>query len=766
MSGNFASLPPRTGLITFEDPNDDVPPPVLAIGGGSVSDRTGGTLNGTTYDGFESAFVIFQNAADLPQTYKEPLNFSRVLTHEMGHAIGFDHTQTDGSVPNASANIMFASCCYAESPVPPSLGPDDVAGLSAVYPATQSGGPSMVLDKTTLRFGAVSSTNTFTGPQVVRLTQSGSGSVAWTASPTRPWLRVSPASGTGPATISVSVAPGSGLPASGAVEGAISLSFAGSVTPGSTIVVTLQMLRPAEAVPPTGVIDTPVDNTAGVTGAIPVTGWALDDIEIDSVSICRAAVAGEPAGPDARCGGSPQVFLGPGVFIDGARPDVHAAYPNYPLSSRAGWGFMVLTNMLPGQGNGKYQFWVYARDREGGTKVLGARTITCDNAHALKPFGTIDTPLQGGLVSGSDYVNFGWALTPQPKTIPPDGSTITVLIDGAPIGKATYNNYRPDIAGSFPGLNNTNGAVGFKTIDTTQLANGLHTIAWAVTDNHGVTEGLGSRYFSVSNGTTGSVVAESRAAALHATDNRATDDQATITRIARTRRCSGAEDGDRMFRGEGSTSMPRAALSFAEKRSIASSCGLAMAAGSYTGYLRVGRDLAPLPVGSRLDPVAGLFTWAPGVGFVGTYDLVFIRSVNGQAVARKDVRVILAPKGSGYLGAQMVIDTPRSEAVVDRSFLLAGWAVDLDAVSGTGIETLHVWAYPVAGGDPLFVGVAAIGGRRPDVAAIHGDRFRDAGFGLTVQGLKPGTYDLAVFPWSNVSGGFVPPKAVRVTVRE
>jgi hypothetical protein len=45
-------------------------------------------------------------------------------------------------------------------------------------------------------------------------------------------------------------------------------------------------------------------------------------------------------------------------------------------------------------------------------------------------FGAIDTPLQGGTASGSDFVNFGWVLTPLPNTIPKDGSTINVWVDG------------------------------------------------------------------------------------------------------------------------------------------------------------------------------------------------------------------------------------------------------------------------------------------------------------------------------------------------
>src|SRR5204863_2815380 len=98
-------------------------------------------------------------------------------------------------------------------------------------------------------------------------------------------------------------------------------------------------------------------------------------------------------------------------------------------------------------------------------------------------------------------------------------------------------------------------------------------------------------------------------------------------------------------------------------------------------------------------------------------------------------------------------------------FLLGGWAADLDAAQGTGIDALHVWAYPLAGGAPVFLGAASTGGVRPDVAALHGDRFLPSGYGLIVAGLPAGTYDLAVFAWSNVTGGFVPASVVRVIVR-
>jgi len=127
--------------------------------------------------------------------------------------------------------------------------------------------------------------------------------------------------------------------------------------------------------------------------------------------------------------------------------------------------------------------------------------------------------------------------------------------------------------------------------------------------------------------------------------------------------------------------------------------------------------------------------------------------------------VILAPKGRGHVGVQVAIDTPRSQQDVGQPFVLAGWAADLDAATGTGIDTLHVWAYPQTGGAPVFLGTPTLGGVRPDVAAVHSDQFRDAGFALTVQGLAHGNYDLAVFPWSNVTGTFAPPKIVHVSIR-
>ena len=291
-----------------------------------------------------------------------------------------------------------------------------------------------------------------------------------------PWLRIDTYGGTGNGTVTITALPNTtGVTRKGAVI------VAGQV-------VTVTQAGPSTQ-PPFGAIDTPVIGATGLGGSVAITGWALDDIGIAAVRLFRDPVDGEPQS---------LIPVGGATLVDGARADVQAAYPTLPFASRGGWGYMLLTNMLPRGGNGIYRLHVYAEDIDGQSVLLGTRTIAVDNVAASLPFGTIDTPGQGETVSGV-ITNWGWALTPPLAFIPLDGSTIDVIVDGVAVGHPTFGLNRPDIAALFPGYANTNSAVGYFTIDTTTLTDGVHTIAWIVRDSLGRAQGIGSRYFTVRN---------------------------------------------------------------------------------------------------------------------------------------------------------------------------------------------------------------------------------------------------------------------------
>jgi hypothetical protein len=114
----------------------------------------------------------------------------------------------------------------------------------------------------------------------------------------------------------------------------------------------------------------------------------------------------------------------------------------------------------------------------------------------------------------------------------------------------------------------------------------------------------------------------------------------------------------------------------------------------------------------------------------------------------------------------LAIDRPANFSTVSQPFHLAGWSIDTAAPSGTGVDTIHVWAYPITGGPPVFVGVPALGGGRPDVGAAFGSsRFTPSGYNMAASGLAPGTYDLVVYSHSAVTNSFSAAQFVRVTVR-
>lgn len=158
------------------------------------------------------------------------------------------------------------------------------------------------------------------------------------------------------------------------------------------------------------------------------------------------------------------------------------------------------------------------------------------------------------------------------------------------------------------------------------------------------------------------------------------------------------------------------------------------------------------PSGYRLD-VSGV---RPGPYRID----VFARSAHTGAYRSKSVYVNVAA------GPVMSVDAPGQGTLVWPIFTVAGWAADLRAPSGTGVSTVHVYAYPNPGSGtpPVFLGAATYGGSRPDVGALFGSRFTNSSYGLAVGSLTPGTYDIAAYARSTVSGTFNNARTARITI--
>ena len=486
--------------------------------------------------------------------------------------------------------------------------------------------PAIQLNRTNLDFSAVTgTTNSHTGSQSFTVSNSGGGNLNWTASTSDTWISIEPSTGTADTLVNVSVDP-TGL-AAGVTTGTITISDPLAENSPQTLNVTLTVREPGSTNPPFGEFSTPVDGST-VSSSIAVTGWVLDDVGVESVKIYRLE------------GEAPvySVYIGDALFVEGARPDIEAAYPDYPMNYRAGWGYMMLTNFLPSGGNGTFTLQAVAVDVEGKETILGSKTIIADNAHAVKPFGAIDTPIQGGTISGNKFTNWGWVLTPQPNKIPINGSTLNVWIDGVIIGHPTYNVSRPDIEGLFTGYANSSGAGGYFNLDTTLYPNGIHIIFWTASDDAGNSDGIGSRYFSIQNSAgdhVSNVMAPVDNERELGIEKITVDNSAPVkvkkgfNRDSEAKPVYPANKGYTYIRLK---ELERVEIHFTSA-SVVKPLGLQVVPGR----------MKPLPVGSSLDKEKGIFYWQPGPGFVGDYRLVFLTKSSAGKWSKRNILVHIVP---------------------------------------------------------------------------------------------------------------------------
>ncbi len=539
-------------------------------------------------------------------------------------------TANDGNyswlVPAKPSVSCFIKISEASDGVPSATGP---LAFSIV---TESVEPLISLNRTELFFSAVKSSIAVTPAQTILVDNGGGGTLDWSAVATGDWLRLVGAHGTQTGTVTVSALP-TGL-APGTYIEAVVFSSEDVTIPTTSVLVTLTVYPALGDAVPFGNFETPLSG-ATLMSSVPVTGWALDDVGIEKVLIKRDAVAGE---------GSGEVFVGEAVLVEGARPDVELAYPGYPMNYKAGWGYMMLTNMLPNGGNGSYTFHVYAVDGVGHEVLLGSKTVICDNINAVKPFGAIDTPAQGGMASRNNYRNQGWVLTPMPNYIPTNGTTLEAFIDGKSIGHLTYNIYRADIAGFFPGYANSNASLAFVDFNTTAFESGVHTIHWMARDSAGNTDGIGSRYFVIQQNAgyrrQNSTLSNRNMSGLNLSALHVEELPLDCYTPVRMKTGYGKGTASSVLRAD-ENGVLRVTISEMERLVLA----LDLQPGSYlTGFLKVGEQWRPLPIGSSFDNQKGVFYWQPGVGFIGDYPLVLVSTDAQGNSTKRTVLVTIQPK--------------------------------------------------------------------------------------------------------------------------
>jgi len=375
-----------------------------------------------------------------------------------------------------------------------------------------------------------------------------------------------------------------------------------------------------------------------------VTGWTLDNIGVQRVELWRDVQPGETTRPFSSTPADPRngkVFIASPTFVDGARPDIEALYPSTPASYRSGWGYLMLTWGLWDQGNGTYRIHAFAIDQENNVTTIGSKTIIVSNNTATKPFGSIDTPAVGGDASGT---SFGWGLTPKVKgaaTCKILSNGVQVSIDSGPPQPVVYGDARADIAGIFPGFSNSAGAGGHFDFDWSTLTNGLHTIAWLITDDCNRADGVGSRFFNVTNGVSALTASPDAQFRLKAETTGAVASALPFNPVVSAFRRNGATEV-LVARGYGELSEivtpdDRGDRTIEVKQGERIEIRLTRGFDAAHQLDALGQRRA-LPTGATWDEASGIFYWQPAPAFLGRYRLVF-----SNASERIRVGVVVRP---------------------------------------------------------------------------------------------------------------------------
>jgi hypothetical protein len=159
-------------------------------------------------------------------------------------------------------------------------------------------------------------------------------------------------------------------------------------------------------------------------------------------------------------------------------------------------------------------------------------------------------------------------------------------------------------------------------------------------------------------------------------------------------------------------------------------------------------------IASNLTMATGQYFWNTAGVPPGAYWIYAEGNDGVQTYGRYSTGQLRVLTMAAVSAPAMALDGPGAGASIVQPYELSGWTVDTGATAGTGMDAVHVWAFPDSGAPGIFAGTATMFGRRDDVGAIFGSQFTNSGFHLTLTGLPAGGYHLQVFGHSTVTGTF------------
>ena len=304
-------------------------------------------------------------------------------------------------------------------------------------------------------------------------------------------------------------------------------------------------------------------------------------------------------------------------------------------------------------------------------------------------------------------------------------------------------------------------------IDTTTLTNGLHTISWVVTDDQGATEGIGSRFFTVSNGAGGADGGAAASAGAATAARGRLSASADIERCCRSiaRRSLGRRGWDLDAPLRAFEPGDRAARrSIRSEEVIASSCSSGRAAPRDTCVRRAASRPARRLAARRRH---GRVHLGAGRGLRGRVRFVFVRWRRRRRRSRvRTCASSCAPKGSGLVGPQVVIDMPRSQQDVAAAVRARRAGRRISSAPRDGYRDAARVGVSAGG---WTAGVPRRDGLRRRAAGCRGRarrQFRDRASACSVQGLAARRTTIWRFSrGASKPADFAPAKVVRITVR-